>query len=951
MLSIGKLAAGREDYYLASLAATGDEYYLDPTEIPGRWHGALAGRLGLAGTVDADAFRAVLDGCHPDGTGLVPGAGGKGRVTGFDLTFSAPKSVTLLWALSDADTAAAVVAAHDAAVADAFGALEAEAVFARRGHAGATTIPGRGLVAAGFGHRTSRAGDPQLHTHLVTANLTVGTDGRWSAPDGRAVYGWVKTTGYLYQAALRARLTETLGVTWTPVRKGVAEIEGITAAQRDRFSTRRAEITAELARLGYTTTRAARTATLTTRPAKDRTVGLDQLRHIWADQAAAVDLDITTLPAHPLELGDRLEPSEVELTDRLLAADGLTAQATSFDRRTILQALAAGHQDGALPDRLRADADRFVAHPDVIPLATTTPAGGPRHTTRGLLFVEAHLIGTALTPPDRPVGVAPPAILDRVLTDRPGLTSEQQAMVTRLVTSGAGVDVVVGRAGTGKTYALDAARAAWTAAGHRVIGTALAARAAIELQDGAGIPSGTIDRLLVDLDRPGPLSGLTPNTVVVVDEAGMVGTRKLDRLLTHTRAAGAKLVLVGDPRQLPEIDAGGALGHLARRLPAVELTGNRRQEQPWERAALDELRAGAVTTAVADYHRAGRITLTPTADTARQALVDDWWHATQTGPGVAAMYALGRADVADLNRRARAHLRASGRLTGPDITICGRDLAVGDHVLALRNDRRLGVTNGTVGTLTELSPDRAVITTTNGPVTLTGDYLTAGHLTHAYATTIHKAQGATVDHAFLLGSDHLYREAGYVGLSRARTSTRLYLVDPTTPTDRDRPDPIRDLAIALNDSRAQTLATDQHPHPDPPPAGPSTPGRPATGRAATGRSPADMSLTDRRAVLADPPPCVLDTLGPPHLLGPDRDRWADTATQITDYRTTWRLDRTGTPERPPAPDRTQLAGPEVAIGPEPDDRDQHRAWTSVRAAITHTRPHGLDREHDQGLSR
>lgn len=160
MLSIGKLTAGREDYYLASLAATGDEYYLDPAEVPGVWHGTLATQLGLAGRVDPEGFRAVLDGRHPDGHTLLPGSRRPGRVTGYDLTFSAPKSVSLLWALSDPATADQVVAAHDGAVADALAALEAEAVVARRGHDGLQRVATAGLVAAGFGHRTSRAGDP-----------------------------------------------------------------------------------------------------------------------------------------------------------------------------------------------------------------------------------------------------------------------------------------------------------------------------------------------------------------------------------------------------------------------------------------------------------------------------------------------------------------------------------------------------------------------------------------------------------------------------------------------------------------------------------------------------------------------------------------------------------------------------------------------------------------------
>jgi ATP-dependent exoDNAse (exonuclease V) alpha subunit len=431
--------------------------------------------------------------------------------------------------------------------------------------------------------------------------------------------------------------------------------------------------------------------------------------------------------------------------------------------------------------------------------------------------------------------------------------------------------VVVGRAGTGKTFALDAARAAWEQAGHPVMGTALAAKAAAGLQDGTGIPSGTLDQLLVDLDRPGPLGGLPAAAVVVVDEAGMVGTRKLDRLLTHAARAGAKVVLVGDPRQLPEIDAGGALAALARRLDPIELTTNRRQEQRWEREALDELRHGTVGTAVAAYHRAGRITLARTAATARQTLIDDWWQTRRTpgaagaaGIGQVAMYAVTRADVDDLNRRARSHLRAGGVLTGDDVTISGRDFAVGDEVLALRNDRRLGIRNGTTGRLTRLGPDGVTVDTPHGPVDLPAAYLAEGRLTHSYATTVHKSQGATVDHAFLLGSDQLFREAGYVGLSRARTDTRLYLVEPEpAPPRPGRPPAGRlDDVIAATTSRAHTFALDQIPDtrgdaahlPDPWAAPDQSPGPPTRAARAEPRHPGQTADGRPTALLHNPPP-------------------------------------------------------------------------------------------------
>jgi conjugative relaxase-like TrwC/TraI family protein len=978
MLSIGKLTAGREDYYLSSLTVS-DEYYLNPTEIPGVWHGALAPVLGLDGPVDANGFRAVLDGRHPDGRPLIPGVGSRGRVTGFDLTFSAPKSVSLLWALAEPATAAVVVAAHDAAVADAFAALEAEAIVARRGHGGTTRIRTGGLVAAGFGHRSSRAGDPQLHTHLVTANLTLAEDGHWSSPYGQAIYGWAKTVGYLYQASLRARLTEILGVTWTPVTKGVAEIDGITKTQRDLFSSRRAEITDHLDRYGHTSSAAARTATLATRTAKDRTSDLDHLRAEWVAQATSAGLAIDGVAHHPRT------PEHVDVTDVLVGPDGLTAQRTSFDRRLVLQALASAQLEGSHARRLLADADRFLGRPDVVALSGSTTIGQGRYTTAGLLAVEAGLVEGAARRVSERVGTVPDTVVERVIAGRPTLSEEQATMVRRLTMSGVGVEVVIGRAGTGKTFALDAARAAWEQAGHPVIGTALAAKAAAGLRDGTGIRSGTLDRLLVDLDRPGPLAGLPPHSVVVVDEAGMVGTRKLDRLLTHAARAGAKVVLVGDPRQLPEIDAGGTLAALAGRLDPIELTTNRRQEQPWERDALDQLRHGTVATAVAAYHRAGRITLAATADTARRTLVDDWWGARQgiTNPNhvVAgradhdatarrvAMYAVTRADVDDLNRRARTHLRDAGLLIGPDVTIVGRDFAIGDEVLALRNDRRLGIRNGTTGTVTHLDADGATITTATGALTVPTEYLTAGHLTHNYATTVHKSQGTTVDHAFLLGSEGLFREAGYVGMSRARIDTRLYLVEPEPFLDRAgrQPAQLHELVQALSATRAHTLAVAQLPNNQPGSAfrDPSDSLiRPAQRNDRGAVSPDANTVNQvqdpsvlRAVLLTDPPAWVTESLGSPPLWGPQRDRWADTATGLHAYRAARQLDGAATdgptPSAPSSSDpqeRTTQAVT-IAIGPEPDDSAERRIWNLARLAITRIRNHGIDRELDRGRSR
>ncbi len=265
-------------------------------------------------------------------------------------------------------------------------------------------------------------------------------------------------------------------------------------------------------------------------------------------------------------------------------------------------------------------------------------------------------------------------------------------MVHTICSSGDGVEIVEGVAGAGKTYALAAARDAWTTSGYHVIGCSLAARAAQQLETDAGIPSVTIDRLLTRITRH--TTTLDDTTVLVVDEAAMVGTRKLKRLLTHADEAGAKVVLVGDPCQLPEIEAGGTFAGLQDRLGASRMTDNRRQVAAWERATLAELRAGSPDRAFDDYLTHDRIHHADTDDHVREQLIDAWMTDHVDGHDVL-MVAARLSDVDDLNRRARHVLRDESHIGDDRVRLGGRPFAEGDTVLALRNDYRLGILNGT----------------------------------------------------------------------------------------------------------------------------------------------------------------------------------------------------------------------------------------------------------------
>jgi ATP-dependent exoDNAse (exonuclease V) alpha subunit len=348
-----------------------------------------------------------------------------------------------------------------------------------------------------------------------------------------------------------------------------------------------------------------------------------------------------------------------------------------------------------------------------------------------------------------------------------------------------------------------------------VIGAAVAGIAARQLQDAAGIPSTTLARLLIDLDNGD--QHLDRRTVVVIDEAGMAGTRTLAPILDAANQAGAKVVLVGDPRQLPEIDAGGLLACLARRIEPIQLIENRRQRHDWERQALSELRHGDTHWALAAYEDQNRIVTAKTSPILRERLIKDWWEFYETNPNTV-MLAYRRSDVDQLNGHARAQLQRAGRLFGSEIVINDRPFQAGDQIVCLRNDRRLGIHNGTRATILRIHPDTKtrLIGTGTKFIDLPARYLDAGHIAHGYATTIHKAQGATFDHALLLGDDRLYRQAAYTALSRGRIGNDIYAIaDPSADRDvelhapADIADPIHRLEIAFSRDAAEELAIEQ----------------------------------------------------------------------------------------------------------------------------------------------
>jgi len=842
---IAKLSIGREEYYTRELATDHEQYLSGHGESPGRWYGAGASSLGLQGEASPAEFQAMFEGRDPTTGELLGRSHGRNAVPAFDVVLRPTKSVSILYGLGDPATGRAVLQAHHAGLAEAVGYLD-EHLGARRGHGGVQHVSGQGLLAVGFDHRTSREGDPLLHTHLVVANRVQGPDGRWTALDGRDLYRHRLAADAIYRATYQRELVRTLGVEWTAADShGNRELQGVSEALVRTFSKRTGQIDAELDRLTVDgrerTPRLVKWAVQATRKPKQHEAP-DSLYDRWRADASERGVKRETVVREvtgraPNRVQDRAVSAAVagRLFDRLAGPAGLTATASTFTRPDVLVALGAGLA-GAGRTEFEELSDRFLAERAVSVVADRA-LEERRWSTLDLLAVEQRLVTAATSRSGEETAVASHQAVREALADHPTAGQDQQAMVRDLCQGGAGVALVVGRAGTGKTFALGIARHAWQLDGYRLLAAAPTGIATMSLQGEGFEDVATCDRLLGDLDKG--QEQLDARTVLVVDEAGMLGSRKLTRLLEHAQQAQAKVVLVGDDRQLAAIDAGGGFRALRLRLGASELVENRRQQQAWEREALELVRSGLIDEAVAAYQAQDRVVATDSKPAATLALLQDWWTAWQQaecGPAEeVVVLAARRAEVDRLNSACQQVLAVRGRIGGDRLQVEDRQLAVGDRVVCGHNAiNELGVANGSRGTITAVDPQARTLTlrldgTDGREVILPRSYLDScrpgernRRVDLAYATTGHRAQGLTRGRALvrLTGTEDV--NWLYVQLSRARQDTRLYaVVGPELHgggeldlPDREQPDGYLQLAQALSRAGGQTLAIDTPSSPD-----------------------------------------------------------------------------------------------------------------------------------------
>lgn len=883
MLSIAKIGAGKEalgysQYQENELIKNREDYYASEQD-KGQWIGGLAKGLGLAGELEKGQLLKMLQGFHP-GTGeaLAKNAGEKHKA-GWDLCFSAPKSVSALWAVAIPETREAIEKAQARATEQALRFLE-ERAFSSRDRKTKTEV--KNVLAATYQHGTSREKEPQLHTHVAVANMGLRPDGSVCAIEFDL--RWKMAAGAVYRAELAAEM-QNLGLA-VERKNDSFRVAGIPEDLCKHWSTRAAQIKEQLESKGFESAKAAEVAALHTRKGKEITPR-SELFAKWADEAAALGFTpeiIERLRAEvaqeesmlaPVAPADQAEPVAEEIdplsTEALLA--GLTEHDSTFTEHKIFQIVATAAQCRLNTEGIEKRVAELMQEQDLLKLIKIQEeqeekagdqrdprANEFRYTTREMWQIESELKERALAmASDQTMCVASEKTKAAIAQYEQSMTlklekefklsPEQRRAALHVASETGQISLVRGDAGAGKTTMLEAAKIAWEGEGYRVHGAALAGKAAAGMEK-VGIRSQTIAKLLaadadlaraeewhakmqeahtkmrevVDKINPEKRSQkvlewersatgrlakaeesrqqaqdalLRMGDVLIIDEAGMVGSREMSKLASLCAARGVKLVLVGDEKQLQAISAGGAFKMLQKTIKKVaQLLENRRQSDLADRQAASDQAEGKGKDVLQNYLQRDRLKVAETKEQSIANLVQDW-RADQRAAKDKLILTATRADARLLNDSIRNERLESAQLRNNQAleTADGkREFAEGDRLIFLKNDRNLGIKNGHIGDVRriEINPEGMKVTVhvqdigqdvsflvgdrNDKALTDKGakqDLAVYNNFDHGYAVTTHKSQGVTVAAAYILGLGD--REMAYVQLTRHKDECYVYI--------------------------------------------------------------------------------------------------------------------------------------------------------------------------------
>ena len=769
-------------------------------------------------------------------------------IAGFDLVFTPSKSVSIAWGLGDKELRKNIEAAHEHAIQDVVRHLESNVVMTRRGHNGIRQIDTKsGIIGTKFRHYDSRAGDPNLHDHIVIANRVEGADDKWSSIDGRTLYQYGVECSELYNSKVQEYVTNLTGLQFEPRMqngKPIHEIVGISDETIRAFSSRRGDISAELDRVkakfvadnGYEPSekqlvKLAQQATLATRPAKSEARSLEDLHTEWVAAAHALSEHGVHVPVDH-QLAESLKNASLNYEQSVLQGARQEAYSTPLEAHTdaVLSRLEEARSTWRRT-HINAETTRYVRElglnetqdrglissirqsvvEDSLPLHIKDTRLTPREYLRKdgtsqYQRIDAELFTSerVLAAENKILDAASRAVIPASTVDvfelaaqkrRTELAAQghtlpagQEAMAREFATSDKFLVVGIGAAGAGKTSSTRLAVDAIEASGNRVIGMAPTAAAAAVMRSEMRINADTVDKFLTDWQSGKKSLDVRPGDVLLVDEAGMIATPKMEKILTLAQERGALVRALGDYRQLSAVGSGGALRLVDREIGAVHLDELFRFKNPEEAAATLALREPPLvgTDKPFEWYKDNNRIVAGDAD----AMIEDVFrkYSVDMNAGKQSiMIASTNETVTKLNDLAQAHAIEHGQVSTDAGAVALHNSSrahLGDTIVTQKNARRLVVNsgqdfvkNGDLWRVTDLHDDGRITaqhTGHGGKVTLPAGYVQES-VELGYAATIHRAQGSTVDTAHALVDASTDRAGAYVALTRGRENNQLYV--------------------------------------------------------------------------------------------------------------------------------------------------------------------------------
>jgi conjugative relaxase-like TrwC/TraI family protein len=814
-VGVASVSAMKSADYYTNLQS--QDYYLKGAEPKGLWWGDGATKLGLSEQIEQKTFSNLFYGMSDDGQKLVENANKINRRAGWDVTFSSDKSFSALWAIADDETRTRLEHIHDAAVKDAIAYFQANMPLIRVQDQGVHWRENGELVVGLFQHGSTRAEDPELHTHACFLNVAVTpSDNQTRTIDSHEIYKHKMMMGAVYRASMSSQCMEA-GFQVERTEKGLMQVVGVPEHVKAHWSKRSGAIEQHLADYGLDDTPENRArAALATRTAK-RDTNRDDLLMQWQQEGHTMGFtaaNVTQLQKPSRSLTEKQRAKALQEITQEAESKVLESQTHFAKREFVTEFCNASIGRGLSMQDITSHTEQYFEQQRIINLGEHKRT--IRYTTHEQLKSEKEFIDKVHVLHNRSHHQINESSWNRFSKSLDKSLSEEQLSAIRHLTTGGDLVCMTGMAGTGKSSVLRPAREIWEKQGYNVIGISLSGKATDGLATGAGFSNTmTIDSLFAKIDyaqKHGSIANdflrfnhpLQRDCVVVVDEAGMADNAKLQRLVDEATKQKTKLVLVGDSKQLQAISNGGAFAVACEQVGHSQLTQIFRQKQEWSRNAVHDFAEGNAEKALRAYDQRSLLHVKSNKKDLHNKLISDW---AQAGgamkPAQHLILCSTNDEVFLLNQQAQATRREAGALAKKQFWLNGNQFYVGDRVVCLKNDKTADVKNGNFGEVTHYSSLSHILKLkAEDGKTRTINVKEYADIALGYAVTTHKAQGVTVNHSYVLtGGAMQDRELTYVQMSRHRDTNQLYTIA------ENKNDAIDKLSIQMNQSREKQFAT------------------------------------------------------------------------------------------------------------------------------------------------